>query len=63
MALSVDEQIQLVAGLHDGARLSRTGLFNLLAKDVERWVAGPLDAFAGPARSMATTASGNGRTP
>jgi len=45
MALTVDEQIALVAGLHEGARLSRTGLFDLLADDVEWWVAGPADAF------------------
>jgi ketosteroid isomerase-like protein len=40
-----DDRIALVAGLHDGARLPRTGLFDLLADDVEWWVAGPADAF------------------
>ncbi|HYU49908.1 MAG TPA: nuclear transport factor 2 family protein [Candidatus Limnocylindria bacterium] len=46
MTEPLDERIAAVAGLHDGARLSRTGLFDLLAEDVEWWVAGPPDAFA-----------------
>jgi ketosteroid isomerase-like protein len=45
MAVTINERIALVAGLHDGARLSRTGLFDLLADDVEWGVAGPADAF------------------
>jgi ketosteroid isomerase-like protein len=46
MTEPLDDQIASVAGLHDGARLSRTGLFDLLADDVEWWVAGPADVFA-----------------
>jgi ketosteroid isomerase-like protein len=40
------DAIASVAGLHDGARLSRTRLFDLLGDDVEWWVAGPADGFA-----------------
>lgn len=42
----LDDPIASVAGLHDGARLSRTRLFDLLDDGVEWWVAGPADAFA-----------------
>jgi ketosteroid isomerase-like protein len=42
----LDDAIASVAGLHDGARLSRTRLFDLLDDGVEWWVAGPADVFA-----------------
>ncbi len=42
----IDERIASVAGLHEGAGLSRTRLFDLLDDGVEWYVAGPADAFA-----------------
>lgn len=42
----IDERIASVAGLHEGAALSRTRLFDLLDDSVEWYVAGPPNAFA-----------------
>jgi ketosteroid isomerase-like protein len=45
MTEAVDEHVTSVAGLHEGAGLKRTPLFDLLDENVEWWVAGPPDAF------------------
>jgi uncharacterized protein len=45
VAEQIDVRIAAVAGLHEGAALSRTGLFDLLDEGVEWWVAGPPDLF------------------
>jgi hypothetical protein len=55
----VYERVAAVAGLQDGARLSRTRLFDLLAEDVEWWVAGPTGVIGAGGTAHATCSGGS----